>query len=377
LRPVRDVLSLMIGLMLVIIMSIIQHSFKTSIGDWNDRTLRSDLWVSSIGRVLTVDVQPLAETLGAEIDRISGVDVIDDKGARGFRIVHHTYAGKQIVLKALEPQHPRVGNAWFDVIDRPVADAARALFDAKRPAVMVSQNFATHFGKRLGDTLELDTPSGKHSFEIVGTAVDYGSPEGVLYMSREVYKERWRDPLVTGFAVEVAPGFTHEGVKASIDAKLGERGLVATMNRELRAQFDEVMDESFGYTKAIELAALGVGLLGLLTTLLMSIFDRMREMGMLRAIGMSRRQLVAMVACEATLLGLFGGAVAALLGAYIAKLWVVSSLATSLGWIVRVHVPYLALVTTLATGLFVGVIAGLLCARRVATLDIRVALETS
>src|SRR5207244_2768557 len=128
-RTGGNVLSLVIGLMLVVTMAVIQYSFQTSIGDWNQRVLRSDLWVSSIGRVLAIDVQPLDESLGAEIDRTPGIDLAGGKGARGFRIVHHQHEGRQIVLKAMEPQHPRVGNAWFDVIDRPVDPTVAALFD--------------------------------------------------------------------------------------------------------------------------------------------------------------------------------------------------------------------------------------------------------
>ncbi len=376
-RTGGNVLSLVIGLVLVITIAVIQHSFKTSIGDWNDRVLRSDLWVSSIGRVLATDVQPLDESLGAEIDKIPGVDVAGGKGARGFRSVRHTHAGRQIILKAMEPQHPQVGNAWFDVVDRPVDATVAAMFAPGRDGVLISQNFAAHFGARTGDRLELQTPTGPHTFEVLGQVVDYGSPEGTILLSREVYKRLWLDPLVTAFAVEVLPGHTPESVQQAIEQQLGHRGLIATRNAELRAQFDIMMDESFGYTRAIEIAALGVGLLALLTTLLVSLLARMRELGMLRAIGMSRGQLARMVLAEAALLGSFGGIAAALLGVYIARLWVVSTLASSLGWFIHVHVPLISVATTLGTGLAVGVIVGLLCARRVARLEIRAALETA
>jgi putative ABC transport system permease protein len=109
----------------------------------------------------------------------------------------------------------------------------------------------------------------------------------------------------------------------------------------------------------------------------MSLLERVRELGMLRAIGMSRGQLTRMVLAEAVLLGVLGGTAAAALGAYLGKLWVVSSVASSLGWYVRVHLPWTSMATTVATGLLVGVVVGLLCTRRVASLEIRSALETA
>jgi putative ABC transport system permease protein len=376
-RTGGNVLSLVIGLMLVVTMAVIQFSFKTSIGDWNKRTLRSDLWVSSIGRVLTIDVQPLSESIAAELDQVPGVDLGDGKGARGFRIVHFMHEGHQLVIKAYDPMHPRIGTSLIDVVDRPAKTAALELYDASHPGVIVSQNFAAKFHKKTGDTLELDTPSGHQRLRIVATATDYGSPEGVLIFARDVYKRLWLDPLVTGFSIEVAPGHTTESVRSAIDAKFGTRGLVATPNHELSKQFDEVMDESFGYTKAIEFAALAIGLLALLSTLLVSLLARQRELGMLRAIGLSRGQLARMILAEAMLLGLFGGLVAAALGVFIARLWVVSTLASSLGWFIRVHIPFASVGTTVVTGVLVGVTVGLLCAWRVASLQIRNALEST
>lgn len=376
-RTGGNVLSLVIGLMLVVTMAVIQHSFKTSIGDWNKRTIVSDVWISSIGRVLSIDVQPLDESLATEIDQIPGVDIAEGRGARGFRIVHHMYEGRQIMIKAYDKLHPRIGSRGVDVIDRSPDAALAELYDLARQGCIISQNFAAHFGKKTGDILELDTPSGRQRLPIVAVAVDYVSPEGTVVVWRDVYKKLWRDPLVTGFAVEVKPGFTAASVKNAIDAQFGTRGLIATLNAELRGQFDQLMDESFGYTKAIELAALVIGLLALLSALLVNLLARQRELGMLRAIGLSRGQLARMILGEAALLGLFGGLVAAVLGVYIAKLWVVSTLATSLGWFIQVYVPLASIGSTIVTGLVVGVAVGLLCVWRVASLEIRAALEST
>jgi len=356
-----------------VIMAIVQQSFTSSIDAWQVRAFRQELIVSSLGRIATGDVQPLAAELAAEIDRVPGVD----KGARGFRVVHHLYQGQRLVLKAYDEQHPKIGHSIYDVTDRDAEAAGRDLFDRTRQTVMVSTNFVTHFGLKTGDTLELDTPTGRQRFEIVGVMVDFASPVGTVYFRRELYERVWQDSLVTCFTVEVAPGYTARQVADAIDAAVGGKGLVTTMNAELRAQLGEMMDESFGFTRAIEWAALGVGLLGLLSTLLMSLLERLRELGMLRAIGMSRAQLARLIFGEATLLGVLGGGPAAALGAYVAHLFVVSSLATQLGWEIHVHIPWLSLGTTVAAGLVVGLVAGAIAARRMASLEIRAALEAS
>ena len=77
------------------------------------------------------------------------------------------------------------------------------------------------------------------------------------------------------------------------------------------------------------------------------------------------------------MLGTLGGLIAVAIGSYVARLWIVGSLARSLGWIVEVHVPWPAVFATLTAGIAVGVVAGLVCSHRVSSLSIREALIVS
>jgi len=370
------VLSLVVGLMLVIVMGTVHRSFERTIGDWQDRTFHTDLVVSSTGRVLSLEVQPLAEEIAAEIDRVPGVEVDGGRGARAIRVVRIPYAGRQVAIKALDAPPASVGFKFLDVVQGSPAAAGKALFSGEN-TVLASDGFLAHFGKNVGDAIALDTAHGPVSFRIAAAVVDFGHPDGVLYMSRAIYKERWADSLVTAFCVEAAPGTSHDALKAAIEARFGDRGIIATLNGALKKQLDDMIGESLAYTRAIEAAALAVGLLGLLSTLIMSLVERMRELGMLRAIGMSRFQLVRMVVAEAAILGTVGGVVAAALGAFVAHLWVVGSLASSLGWSIHVHVPFGSVLSTLLAGLAVGILAGLISSKRVAFIPIREALVCS
>jgi putative ABC transport system permease protein len=118
-----------------------------------------------------------------------------------------------------------------------------------------------------------------------------------------------------------------------------------------------------------------VGLLGLLNTLLISVMERMRELGMLRAVGMSRSQLARMILLEALVQGGFGALAAVLLGSLIAYLWITHSLAQILGWLIHFHFPWTAVGGTVLIGTAVALIAGYFPARRASQLEIREALE--
>jgi putative ABC transport system permease protein len=171
------------------------------------------------------------------------------------------------------------------------------------------------------------------------------------------------------------PGVDPEVLAKRIRDTFGARGIITTLNREIRQQLKQTIDEGFAFTNAIRYAALSVGLLGLLNTLLVSLFQRMREIGMLRAMGMSRRQLVATSTAEALLLGVLGGAVSAAFGVLVSQQWVVHALSATLGWIVDVHIPWSPLLETIGAGTLVGVVAGAIVAIRLRRMQIREALQ--
>jgi putative ABC transport system permease protein len=242
--------------------------------------------------------------------------------------------------------------------------------------VILTETFLSKQNKKTGDTVELNTPTGKIDFKIVGIVSDYASPEGVIYMSRDNYKKYWKDTLVTSFVMNIDQGYTLEQVRANIDRKIGKKWNVVTIsNAEFKAQMGEAVDRTFAYTKAIEFIALLVGLLGLLNTLLISVLERTREIGMIRAVGGTRNQISNMILLESLLQGVFGSIVAILLGSYVGKLFVEYGLTTTLGWIIEFHFPKESVLQTLFTGILVAMLAGILPARKAANLEITESLD--
>ena len=375
-RTGSNVMTLMIGLILVIIIAVMNVSFKKTITVWYDQVLPADLLVSSYGNVTSYQVQPIKEEIGKRIEKTPGVKLGPDRGAYGFRFLHVKYEGKTLALKAWDEPNPEDGYRLFATVDRQPKEAGYELYHSSVPSVIVSENFTEHFGKKTGDDIGIDTPNGKKIFKIVGVAMDYASPEGVFYFDRAVYKKFWNDSLVDGFGLVAASGTTPEELRRRIDSAFGQAGnLMTVSNGEMRESIFSAIDDGFKYTKAIEGAALLVALLSLLNTFLISIMERTRELGVLRALGMSRAQTMWLIMQEALVQGGFGALVAVALGAWIAQLWIVGSLSHTLGWIIHFFFPWAAILTTLGTGVAVTLVAGLYPAWRAAHLEIKEALE--
>jgi putative ABC transport system permease protein len=375
-RTDSNVRSLLVGLMLVVVLATMGASFRSSISGWFARTLQWDLLVSAAGNLLSAQVQPLHERVGRELAAVPGVEPRADGTVTAMRFVRVPYGGRQVGLKAFDrPASPREF-AVFDVKGRPSEEAGRELFDSPEPAAMVSESFALNFGKREGDRLELEAPAGKASFRIIARVTDFASPEGVVYLTRAAYERLWNDPLVTTFGIQVAPGHEVEEVRREIDARFGRsRGFITVSGAEMRAEAERSLDEAFAITWAIEAAALLVALFGLLNTLLISVMERFRELGMLRAIGMSRRQLAGMILAESALVGVLGAIVAAALGAFVSWAWLVGSLSQMIGWVIEFRFPWASALSALAAGAVVALLAGWLPSRRAASLEIREALD--
>jgi putative ABC transport system permease protein len=363
-------MSLLAGLLLVVLFVTLDASFKdTLIGSYG-RAVRPDLMVSTSPDVSDEQAQPMPEEVVARLAGIPGVS-----GAYAMRKIPLDYQGRRVTLKAFDEPDPAIHYGIYELLDRPVAQAGEELYHGAEPAVFVSETFSKLYGRKTGDRLRLMTPSGALDVRVVGVEVAPAVSGGLISMSRALYKRYWHDPLVSVIAVQVPRASDLDEVKRRIDQGVGrELSLAALPQNEVKERIAEVIDRSFRPTRAVEAASLLVGLLGLLNAFFVSMTERRRELGMLRAIGMARAQVYRLVLTEAAVLGAAGAVVAVACGGWIARTWILHSLAAELGWTVQFSFPWVAVLATVALGISVTLLASILPARRAARLEIRDAI---
>ena len=380
-RTATNIMALMVGLFLVMLIATVRASFQDTLVNWLGEVLSADIIVTGSGRTVTARVQPVNPEIQDEILKVPGIrNPGEGRGTRS-RIVQFSSGGVRYTIKAFDRMAEWSHNGNFKMKGRDRDEAVEDLFDPGRqgrePAIIVSENFfLKNPTKKVGDFLDLDTPSGRTPFRIIGICVDFASSTGVFYMTRETFIRYWKDPLVTGFSLHLEPGANLETVRSALARTVGQKyDLVAMSNGEMRSQMRSAIDETFAYTRAIEGAALMVALLGLLNTLLISILERTREFGVLRAIGSSRRQIFRMVLSEALIQGGFGAIVAVAIGSIIGKIWIENSLAYALGWMIDFSIPISSVFTTVGVGILVSAIAGIYPSKRASELPIVEALD--
>jgi putative ABC transport system permease protein len=355
----------------------LHHSLLTSVEGWLDRTVYSDLLVASPGRLFMMEVQPLNEAVARDIDAVAGVRVDNGRGAMGIRYANIRLAGRQVTVKAFDRPHASLHELPFDLRNDYPLRRGGDIFASERPAALVSENFVKHFGKRTGDELTLDSPGGVLQLEVIGVVTDYASPEGVVYLTRDLYRAYWHDPLISVFSVMVQPGVAVAQVASAIESTLGgARGLRATNHQELRQQTRDILNESFAYTHAIEAAALIAAIVGIMNSMITAMLSRRREMAVLRALGMSRAALMRMIVCEALCLAVPAALVAALLGSLLAYLCLVGMVAAMMGWTLEFHASPWMLGATLTLGALSASAASAIAAWKSANVKLTEALIT-
>lgn len=256
--------------------------------------------------------------------------------------------------------------AGFSWVDGDDASATSML--TAGGAVLAPDSAAAGAGVERGETVLLRTSDGLQPFEVAGTYAVIGPGFGMVVGSPDA------DGLGAGrpnaYLVDPEPGVDVEGLARSIDVALVAAGYdpIVDTARSTRDQAFAQLQGFFGLAYVILLVAAAAGLLGLANTLAVSVLSRTREIGVLRSVGTTRRQVRRMVLVEAVTLALVAFALALPLGLLL-NLGTAATFRGAIGASIDVTVPWAVLPGLLAVTLVVAVIASRLPARRAGRLE--------
>jgi putative ABC transport system permease protein len=369
-NPVRSgitVATLVISLAAIFTIAAFVNSVRGSLLAWVDQMVTADLIVSSGARTAGPRNVPLREELLPELKKIPGIKVIDL-----YRLIRSSYQGQPIVIESFSARD----SASVRTLPMAEGDGARALRemgDAK--GVIVSESFHSKFGARSGDRLELMTPSGRVGFEVLGVYIDYSSDSGSVLLDRALYQKYWKDELLDAFDLWLEPGADQGRIIQTIKERHGERyQLFISTHRELKETVVHIMEQSFVVNYAVEIVAVVVAIFSVINTLLASILDRAREIGVLRAIGATQAQVRRIVVMEAGWMGLIGGLLGLFAGSVMAYHHVVYNTKLLTGWTFQFFYPYDVAALSVVASVLLCLLAGYAPAKEAAATQIVTAI---
>jgi putative ABC transport system permease protein len=159
----------------------------------------------------------------------------------------------------------------------------------------------------VGDTIDVPAPSGPLQLPLVGVLRDYSDLQGALIVDHELFRRNWNDDSVDFFGVYLTGGLADAVARESILARFGDnRRVFVLTNAEVRRYVLRLSDQWFAMTWVQIWVAIGVAVLGIGKSLMVSIFDRRRELGVLRAVGGLRSQIRGTIWLESVGIALVG-----------------------------------------------------------------------
>jgi putative ABC transport system permease protein len=192
---------------------------------------------------------------------------------------------------------------------RPIAGDLDAMDRAMAAGTgtIISDAFQANHNLKLGDVIELPTPSGILALPVAGIIRDFSDMQGAVFIDRAVYIRHWKDTSINAARVYVHAGEAPDAVRQRIqDAMEGRRRLVVLSNAEVREYVFKLMEQWFSMSRIQVAVAVLVAILGIVNTLTVSITDRRRELGVLQAVGGLRGQVRRTIWLEALSIGGIG-----------------------------------------------------------------------
>jgi putative ABC transport system permease protein len=346
------------------------NSIKESAISWLDSVVRADIIISSghpssSTNALTI---PMPVKMSRELETVPGVLSADP-----WRKVYMNYDGKSVLLSSVDIIQ-RTAYSRFMVVKSVGKDMLSLL--PNQDNVMVSEPFAAMFRVKPGDTIDLPTPSGPVKFGVAGVIVDYLCDNGTIIMDINTYQRHWGDMLANSFSVRVKPGAKVSEVRDAIQKRFGsDRKLYVLPALEFKNEIRKVLDGTFIFNYALNVITLTIACLGIIVTLFASVLERTREIGTLRAIGMLRKQIYAVVVLESVLMGLAGGILGAAAGIVAGWINLEGFFVANYGSAAKYHLPFGAVFWALVLAAGLSALAGLIPARQAAKTNIVEALS--
>ncbi len=186
-------------------------------------------------------------------------------------------------------------------------------------------------------------------------------------MSRRTYDRFWDDRRVSGVAIEAAPGADLGALMAALrERAAGDQVVMVRSNRALREASLEIFDRTFAITSVLRTLTAAVAFIGMLAALMALQLERAREIAVLRTLGLTPRQVWALVTAETGLMGLLAGVLAVPGGLMLAGILVFVINRRSFGWTMPIDPSPAILLQGVALSALAAVLAGLYPAWRMA-----------
>lgn len=326
-------------------------SFRTTVVSWLETTLEADLYISAPSLISRSNTSVMEKELPDKIRQLGNVSSVNHY--REIQIL--TDFGMTTILGSKYDEQKfntfliketNSENLWEDI--------------TQNEKVMVTEPFAYRNNIRLGSLLKLPTDKGDREFEVAAIYYDYASDIGIINLWDDLYRKYWNDDAISGIAVFAKTGVDSE--KLSDEIRLisdPSQEILIRSNKFLRESSIEVFDRTFLIAYVLQLLAVAVAFIGILSSLMALQLERAREYGVLRALGLTPSQLWKMVTLQTGLMGLIAGIISIPLGNILAAVLIYIINKRSFGWTLQFDILPMEMLYALILAVVAASLAGI------------------
>ena len=348
--------ALMIGLALVTLVAMFAASLKGSINENLVATVRSDLIVMSQSFASTSGFSP---RIGKELEALPEVEIATPMRLGEWRMP----SGASGNVMAFEPEH---------VADIMSIEVRSGSLDALEDGgVFIEEEEASAIGVAVGDSIERTFgATGKQSIEIDGTYTGgiYGQGDEKYLLSMATFEQNFSRVADLNLHLVAAPGVSAADLRTTVEETLDAYPNVRALDKtQVQDENVKLIDQMINMIYALLALALIIAVLGITNTLALSVHERRREIGLLRAVGATKVQVRRMIRWEAAVLALFGTTLGVAIGALFG--WALIVALEDEGF-TTVVVPVVQIVVFVVVAGLAGLFAAVMPARRAARLDV-------
>jgi putative ABC transport system permease protein len=327
------------------------HSTKQTVYNWLDDKIAADLFVTCGG---SLDSASLTQPMDARFrDKLKSLPEVE--AAVGVRFHLLDFRERIVFMLAFDTDafaqdSRRTG--------RTLAHNYPSLREGGR--ALVSENFAALYNVHPGDRITVRGRDGPLTLEVIGLIVDYTWNRGTIFVDRAWFKRVFGDDLVDIWDIYLRPGTEAKSVRDEIIARWGQQeALYASTSKQMHDSIEKGIDRIYllGYAQFFIVGL--VTLLGVVSALFISVLQRRRELGLLRAVGASRGQVLGTVLAEAALMGLFGAFLGFVVGLFIEWYTIRLILPDEAGFVFPMLVPWKPAAVVFGLAIVLAALVGL------------------
>ncbi|HZJ07202.1 MAG TPA: FtsX-like permease family protein [Nocardioidaceae bacterium] len=354
-RTAATASALMIGLTLVALMSILGRSATASTDKAVESTLTSQFIVSNaVGT-------PFSPAVAEQIREVDGIETVAQ-----FRQAFPQIDGSTGFVGAADPQE------LVDALNIPMVAGALAALEPG--TTLVDTQTAEGEGYEIGDTIKMEFQGGTLPLEVAGVFGNSGAIPADYLITLDTLEEGGLAPLDSLLFISKEESASTADIRTAVDEITKD---LPTVTLKDPGEFAAEQKEQITFFLNVIYALLGlavvIAVLGIINTLALSVIERTREIGLLRAVGLSRRQLRRMVRLESVVVAVLGAVLGVVMGIVFG---VALQRAIADEGIDVLSIPWLQLAVFVVLAAIVGILAAVLPARRAAKLDVLRAIST-